>query len=206
MEISASWCRISTCAASLLSRTDCTMVAPGLALLARSAGHLSAYCLISTASWRLLSLCGISISFWWLVAGLIACLPLGITFKILARNYEAATFGARPMHVLQGEIFGNIDLMFKLVEAMRTGYPGASHRSYPFPNKTQTSWTGDGMTDMVAAVGNCYNFRVLFDDLLFTCEPHHIKVGRPTSILLDCLMLVQAILATDFENFVKGRR
>ncbi|KAF8554602.1 cytochrome P450 [Imleria badia] len=148
------------------------MVAPGLALLARFAGHLLAYCLIGTASWRLLSLCGMSTSSWWLVAGLIACLPLGITFKILARNYEAAAFGARPMHVLQGGTFGNINLMLKLVQAMKTGYPG------------------DGITDIVAAVGNCYNFRVMFDDLLFTCEPHHIK----------------AILETEFENFVKGNR
>jgi cytochrome P450 len=108
---------------------------------------------------------------WWLI-GFIACLPLAVTFRILARNYEAAAFGARPMHVLQGETFGNIDLMYKWVEAFRTGYPG------------------DGLVEVVEAVGNCFNFRVLFDDLLFTCEPHHIK----------------AILATDFENFVKGDR
>lgn len=64
---------------------------------------------------------------WWLI-GFIACLPLAVTFRILARNYEAAAFGARPMHVLQGETFGNIDLMYKWVEAFRTGYPGTSHR------------------------------------------------------------------------------
>jgi hypothetical protein len=113
------------------------MVAPGLALLARFAGHLFTYCLIGTASWRLLSLCGISISSWWLVPGLIASLPLGITFKNLAHNYEAAALGARPMPVLQGKMFGNIDLMLRLVEAMRTGYPGASHRSVLFLGKTQ---------------------------------------------------------------------
>ncbi|KAF8547417.1 cytochrome P450 [Imleria badia] len=148
------------------------MIAPGLALLARFVGHLFAYSLIGTTSWRLLSLCGISISSWWLLAGLIASLPLRITFKILARNYEAAALGARPMHVLQGGTFGNIDLMLKLVEAKRTGYPG------------------DLLTKIVTAVGNCFNCRIMFDDLLFTCEPHHIK----------------AILATDFESFVKGDR
>jgi hypothetical protein len=147
-------------------------VAPGLALLARFAGHLFTYCLIGTASWRLLSLCGISISSWWLVPGLIASLPLGITFKNLAHNYEAAALGARPMPVLQGKMFGNIDLMLRLVEAMRTGYPG------------------DGMIGAIAVVGNCFNFRVMFDDILFTCEPRHIK----------------AVLAADFENFVKGDR
>lgn len=108
------------------------MNTPGLALLARFAGHLFAYCLIGAASWHLLSLCRISLSSWWLLAGFIASLPLGITFKILARNHEAAALGARPMHVLQGKVFGNIDLMLKFVEAMKTAYPGANHRSYPF--------------------------------------------------------------------------
>ncbi|KIK94934.1 hypothetical protein PAXRUDRAFT_11751 [Paxillus rubicundulus Ve08.2h10] len=75
------------------------------------------------------------------------------------------------MPVIRGERFGNVDLVLKLQERFRTGYP-------------------DGITDVVAAYGNCYNFRVLFDDLLFTCEPNHIK----------------AILSTDFDNFVKGDR
>ena len=122
------------------------MVAPGLALLARFAGNLFAYCLIGTASWRLMSLCGISISSWWLVAGLIVSLPLGITFKNLARNYEAAAMGARPMHALRGKVVGNIDLMLQLVETMRTGYPGAGHRSILFPRETQIS-VGRGRDD-----------------------------------------------------------
>ena len=54
-------------------------------------------------------------------------------------------------------------------------------------------------------VGNCFNFRVMFDDLLFTCEPHHIKVRRQYLSRLASLMLIQAILATSFENFIKGK-
>ncbi|KAH0833049.1 cytochrome P450 [Lanmaoa asiatica] len=146
------------------------MVTPGLALLARTAGLLSAYCLIGSALWRLLALCGIPTSIWWLVAGLIAGLPLGITLKNLARDYEAATLGARPMPVLQGKVFGNIDMMLKLMEIMKNGYPA------------------DGIAGKVAEVGNCFNFRVMYGDILFTCEPQHIK----------------AILAANFESFVKG--
>ena len=41
------------------------------------------------------------------------------------------------------------------------------------------------MIDAIAAVGlNCFNFRVMFDDVLFTCEPRHIKVPRQISISL----------------------
>lgn len=46
----------------------------------------------------------------------------------------------------------------------------------------------------------------MFDDVLFTCEPHHIKVRQLISVLLSFVKILQAILATDFENFVKGRR
>lgn len=113
------------------------MVPPGLALIARVAILLFAYCFIGTALWRFLPLCGLSISTWWLAAGLIASLPLGITFKNFTRSYEAATLGARPMNILQGERFGNLDLMFKLVEYMRTGYPGASHRSLLFAEQNR---------------------------------------------------------------------
>ncbi|KAF8126892.1 cytochrome P450 [Boletus edulis] len=149
-----------------------TMVAPGLAFLARFAGHLLAHCLVATASWRLSSLCGISVSLWWFAFGLMVWFPMRITLKVLARNREEAALGAQPIPILSGEMFGSVDLMFRLVEAMRTGYPG------------------DVMTDAIATIGNCYNFRVMFDDLLFTIEPQHIK----------------AILATDFESFVKGDR
>ncbi|KIJ13434.1 hypothetical protein PAXINDRAFT_170499 [Paxillus involutus ATCC 200175] len=119
---------------------------------------------------------GSSIPTWLLLPWLLACLPLGFAIKILCtdlfRKYEAASMGARPMPVIKGKRFGNIDLMLNLLEHFKTGYPA------------------DGMSDVVAAYGNCYNFRVMFDDLLFTCEPNHIK----------------AILATDFDNFVKGDR
>ena len=62
---------------------------------------------------------------------------------------RGVSLGARPLHVLQGEMFGNIALMHRLglVEAMKTGYPGMSHVSILFPSKRQTfvdSGCGDG--------------------------------------------------------------
>ncbi|KIJ66961.1 hypothetical protein HYDPIDRAFT_26376 [Hydnomerulius pinastri MD-312] len=152
------------------------MAAPGLAFLGRLALLPLAFCLVGTALARFASLFGAPIPTYLLVLGLTAILPLGFALKVLytdlSRKYEATSMGARPMPVIQGDRFGNLDLMLKLLEHFRTGYPG------------------DGMTDAVEKYGNCYNFRVMFDDLLFTCEPNHIK----------------QILATDFENFVKGDR
>ncbi|KAG9315003.1 cytochrome P450 [Chiua virens] len=91
-------------------------------------------------------------------------------FKNLLQNHGAARLGAHPMPVLEGQTFGNVDLMLKLVEATKSGYPGET------------------FTEAIATIGNCFNFRVMFNDILFTCEPHHVKT----------------ILAHDFENFVKG--
>ncbi|KAF8843740.1 cytochrome P450 [Paxillus ammoniavirescens] len=153
------------------------MTPPGLAFLKRVTLLSLSYCLVGAAFARIAALLyGSSIPTCLLLPWLLACLPLGFALKVLCtdlfRKYEAASMGARPMPVIKGERFGNIDLMLNLLEHFETGYPV------------------DGMTDAVAGYGNCYNFRVMFDDLLFTCEPNHIK----------------AILATDFDNFVKGNR
>ena len=62
-----------------------------------------------------------------------ANLPLGITFKILARNHEAAALGARPMDVLRGKTFGNIDLMLQYQYWISWCEPSIN----PFSSKTQ---------------------------------------------------------------------
>ena len=104
-----------------------------------------------------------------------ANLPLGITFKILARNYEAAALGARPMNALRGKTFRNIDLMLQYQYWISWCEPWIN----PFRAKPRSLWPM-----AIAAVGNCFSIRVMFDDHLFTCEPYHIKVPRPISISL----------------------
>ncbi|KAF9223748.1 cytochrome P450 [Gyrodon lividus] len=138
------------------------------------------YCLAGTVLAHITSLYRTSIPTWSLLFWPCVGLPLGFAFKVLCtyllHKYEAASMGTLPMPVIRGERFGNFDLMLRLLEYFKTGYPGTKHHM--------------GMTDAVVAYGNCHNFRVMFDDLLFTCEPNHTK----------------AILATDFDNFVKGDR
>jgi hypothetical protein len=88
------------------------------------------YCLVGAAFARTAAmLCyGSSIPTWLLLPWLLACLPLGFAIKILCtdlfRKYEAASMGARPMPVIKGKRFGNIDLMLNLLEHFKTGYPG----------------------------------------------------------------------------------
>lgn len=48
---------------------------------------------------------------------------------------------------------------------------------------------GDGLDELLEKKGPVVNIRILWDDLIFTASPEHIKL----------------ILATDFNNYVKGQ-
>lgn len=51
-----------------------------------------------------------------------------------------------------------------------------------------TSHVGDGLIELLEKRGPVVNMRVMWSDTIFTASPEHIKT----------------ILATDFENYVKG--
>lgn len=55
-------------------------------------------------------------------------------------------------------------------------------------SSTQPEHTGDGLDEYIEKWGPVINLRVFWADLFFTASPEHIKL----------------ILATDFENYVKG--
>ncbi|KAF8883907.1 CYP63 cytochrome P450 monooxygenase-like protein [Gymnopilus junonius] len=57
-------------------------------------------------------------------------------------------------------------------------------------DKQQTGYPGDGLWELLEKRGPVANLRVLWSDLIFTASPEHIKT----------------ILATDFQNYVKGER
>ncbi|EIW84585.1 cytochrome P450 [Coniophora puteana RWD-64-598 SS2] len=147
---------------------------PGVALLARLLGGGAAFYLIVTAAVRFTAKARPDTPLWALYAAAAASLPVGFAIRLNIRGFmlrrAAARMGARPVPIVPGERIGNIDLLFRLLGDFKTGYPG------------------DGMTEAIDAMGNTFNFRVMYDDLLFTTEPHHIKT----------------ILATEFDNFVKG--
>ncbi|KII83768.1 hypothetical protein PLICRDRAFT_168657 [Plicaturopsis crispa FD-325 SS-3] len=86
------------------------------------------------------------------------------------RRREAAAMGARPAPVTQGNWIGNVDLLLKLLDGFLHGYPS------------------DGQDVIVEKFGTTVNFRVLWEDLIFTVDPENIKT----------------ILSTDFNNYVKG--
>ncbi|KAJ2916358.1 hypothetical protein MD484_g4071, partial [Candolleomyces efflorescens] len=57
-------------------------------------------------------------------------------------------------------------------------------------NNSQTGYVGEDMQEPLTTLGPTFNLNIMYSDLIFTTSPEHIKL----------------ILATDFQNFVKGER
>ncbi|KAG2745878.1 cytochrome P450 [Suillus brevipes Sb2] len=150
------------------------MITPGILFLGRTVILAISLCLGTVCLARFATKLGISLPSWILLLGATSSLPIGFALRILYvgifRRRQAARMGARLAFPLEGKQFGNLDIMLKLVERFNNGYPG------------------DALAEFVAMFGTCFNIRVMFEDLIFTVEPSHIKT----------------ILASDFENYVKG--
>ncbi|KAJ8092414.1 hypothetical protein PM082_023869 [Marasmius tenuissimus] len=93
-----------------------------------------------------------------------------VVTKEIYQRIEAYKMGARFAPRVNGQWPGNLDVLLKLDRDWKYGYPG------------------DGLADLCKTKGPAYNFRILWEDVLFTTCPEHI----------------QHILATGFGNFVKG--
>ncbi|KAK1231185.1 hypothetical protein PQX77_005711 [Marasmius sp. AFHP31] len=97
---------------------------------------------------------------------------LRIVVKEIQQRIEAYNMGARFAPRVHGKLPGNLDVLVKMHNYWKYGYPG------------------DGLADLCETKGPIYNMRVLWQDMIFTTCPEHI----------------QQVLATGFDNFVKGER
>ncbi|KZP22481.1 cytochrome P450 [Athelia psychrophila] len=147
---------------------------PGVLFLARGALKLVFPCvLIGILRYILDAHFGIAISIARIVLGAAALIPLAIAAK---RGYgqlyirrRAAALGAQIVPSLPGRI-GNVDRLMQIVRSVEDDMCGEVH----------SSW--------IQECGTTLNANILWEDMIFTTEPDHVK----------------AILATNFPNFVKG--
>ncbi|KAJ7440912.1 cytochrome P450 [Mycena galericulata] len=152
------------------------MIAPGISFLGRNALMVGvpAICVVTAIR----QLFGILIPTWVLITGVAVGLPLSTalrgTLKYLRDRREASALGARlaPLPVDGGKWPGNIDLLIQMQKIWKHGYPG------------------DGLREALEKAGPIVNVRPLWEDIILTTCPEHIKI----------------ILATDFNNYVKGER
>ncbi|KAJ3800615.1 cytochrome P450 monooxygenase pc-1 [Lentinula aff. detonsa] len=129
---------------------------------------------------------GIFIPTWILVSISILGLPVLITCRILFRDWrqrhDAAALGARIAPRVKGKWFANLDLLKMMMNNYYRGYPGTQVDPY--------CGVADGLVDIMKDQGPVFNMNILWENMVFTCQPEHI----------------QLILATDFSNYVKGER
>ncbi|KAJ4486551.1 cytochrome P450 [Lentinula edodes] len=113
---------------------------------------------------------------WIFVIISVLSLPALITCRILLRDWrqrrDAAAIGARIAPRVKGKWFANLDLLKMMMNNYYKGYPA------------------DGLIDIMKDEGPVFNMNILWENMVFTCQPEHI----------------QLILATDFNNYAKGGR
>ncbi|KAJ7069859.1 cytochrome P450 [Mycena amicta] len=155
------------------------MFAPGAAFLAKNGLLVGIPAVCSAALIRQLAivLFGKSIPTWVLVSAAAASFPIYIALRVLIRDFRhgraAAAMGARLAPTSnQGKLPGNIDMLYAMMKIWEHGYPG------------------DGLRETLEETGPVVDLRVMFDNIIMTTEPMHIKL----------------ILATDFSNYVKGEK
>ncbi|KAG2143715.1 cytochrome P450 [Suillus clintonianus] len=156
-------------------------VSPGVAYLTR--GLLSIF--VPAASSVIIvvglaSLKGVRVSPWIISAVVLGVAPLRFAAYILAdgrsQKRKAKRLGARLVPRVQGKWPGNLD---KLVNMLL---------------KSEDEYLGRPLEDEIKVLGPTINFRLLWEDLILTTEPQHIKASSNT------------MLATDFDNYVKGAK
>ncbi|KAJ7640530.1 cytochrome P450 [Mycena rosella] len=150
------------------------MIAPGVLYLARNLGiPVSVVAIIHQLAPRV----GILVPTWLFICLSGASVPLFTALRLTLRYFRdrraAAALGARlPPISNNGKWPGNLDLLIEMQQIWKTGYPG------------------DGLREVLEEVGPVVNLRVLWDNIILTSQPEHIKI----------------ILATDFNNYVKGEK
>ncbi|KAJ7459777.1 cytochrome P450 [Mycena latifolia] len=154
------------------------MIAPGITYLGRNIllRAIPVACTVAITR-QLAATSGILIPTWLLISLSAASVPLYTVLRLTLRNFhhrrEATELGARLAPTSNnGKWPGNLDLLIEMQKIWKTGYPG------------------DGLRELIEEVGPVANLRVLWDNIILTTSPEHIKI----------------ILATDFNNYVKGEK
>ncbi|KAF7967691.1 hypothetical protein HWV62_33339 [Athelia sp. TMB] len=149
---------------------------PGAVFLARGALSLALPCaLVAIARYILAAHFGVPLSAPQIALGAALLGPAAVVarhaYGQLHKRRRAAALGARLAPRLPGGI-GNVDRLMQMMRSM------------------EGDMCGQCQMDWVEECGNTFNVNVLWDDMIFTTEPDHIK----------------SILATDFNNFEKGEK
>ncbi|KAJ7905904.1 cytochrome P450 [Mycena leptocephala] len=119
---------------------------------------------------------GLNIPIWATALLAVASLPLYICYRVLRRD---------ALQRREAEAMGA-----RIAPVIKGKWPGNIDWMQKMVHNRVHGYPGDGLDEAVAELGPVMNMRVLWMDSVFTLWPEHIKL----------------ILASDFNNYVKGER
>lgn len=104
-------------------------VTPGVDLLAKGSLILGAFVgTIVTFNSSVVARAGYHIPTWMLLAGTTIAIPVSLTVSVMSRKIsnarQATAMGARIVPEAQGTWIGNLDILKKMMENLKFGYPG----------------------------------------------------------------------------------
>ncbi|TFK37275.1 cytochrome P450 monooxygenase pc-3 [Crucibulum laeve] len=152
------------------------LITPGIDFIARSFAVLGVAVATAAGVGSLLASRGIVLSTWSLALGVVLGLPLLAALRIIKTEISHRRHAAALGSRMVPRAQGAMIGNIDILKSMMENW--------------RSGYPGDGLFDLVEARGPVVNIRVLWSDLLFTASPEHIKT----------------ILATDFNNYVKGER
>ncbi|KAJ7095943.1 cytochrome P450 [Mycena belliarum] len=154
------------------------MLGPGVVYLSSNAFLLSLPAVCTVAAARVLTATlDIAVPTWLVITLSVASLPLCTALSITLRSFK---------HRREAAALGA-----RLPPISTPGkWPGNLDLLIQMQNHWKNGYPGDGLLDVLNEVGPVTNLRALWDDTIFTISPEHIKI----------------ILATDFNNYVKGEK
>lgn len=142
-----------------------------------------------------------------LVVTFLAILTVYIVSIEISQRRRAAASGARLIPRIQGYLPGNVDILLNMVGRMETDYIGGFKSNFIIMDSTDGERPlGAAALEQVQLHGPVVNLRFLWEDVIVTTEPQVIKVSCRVYVgLSSCVNdSLQSILATDFNNYVKG--
>lgn len=131
---------------------------------------------------------------WIVIFGSLVIVPAEAGIRVFLTEWrdrrEAAALGAQIVPKVRGKLPGNLDVVRKVKEAWKAGYPGACN-SIDLPSLEpfdEIVSLGDEFDDFFDSHGAMFNLYAVYSDIFFTMSPEHLKL----------------MLTTDYLNFVKG--
>jgi len=130
---------------------------------------------------RLASLKGFRVSPWLISAVALGAAPLGFVAYILAgeisQRRKASRLGARLVPRIKGNLPGNLDKMLDMISRADKDYIGIlSCILLSLDLHIFSICPGQAVLDETKVLGPTVNFRFLWEDIIMTTDPQHVKV------------------------------